>query len=90
MPCDKILTSSSIRFSGISSTLNFSISFKICFFANLPKEFLYSSLICFDTKFFKSSKSLAPKFFAKLSLIFTSSGFFTFNYFAVKFCFFIC
>ena len=77
MPCDKILTSSSKRFSGISSTLKFSISLRICVLANLPKEFLYSSLICLDTKIFKSAKSLAPKFFANSSFIFTSSDFLT-------------
>ena len=38
-------------------------------------EFLYSSLICFDTNDFKSFKSLAPRFLAKSSLILVSSGF---------------
>jgi len=73
------LISPSIKFSGISSTLIFSISLRIWFLANWSKEFLYSSLICFEIKVFKSFKSLAPKFWAKSSLIFTSSGFLTFK-----------
>ncbi len=78
MPCERILTSSSIKFSGISSTLIFSISFKIWFLDNWSNEFLYSSLICLDIKVLRSFKSFAPKFLAKLSSIFTSSGFLTF------------
>jgi len=34
-------------------------------------------LICLDINSFKLFKSFAPKFFAKLSSIFVSSGFFT-------------
>ena len=47
--------------------MNFSISFKIWFFPKASKEFLYSSLICFEINFFKSIKFLVPKFFAILS-----------------------
>ena len=79
MPCERILISSSIKFSGISSTLIFSISFNIWFLDSWSNEFLYSSFICFDINVLRSFKSLAPKFFAKLSSIFTSSGFFTFR-----------
>jgi len=43
----------------------------------MSKEFLNSSLICFETKDFKSFKSFAPKLLAKISSIFTSSDFFT-------------
>jgi len=43
----------------------------------MSNEFLNSSLICFETKIFKSDKSLAPKFFANSSSIFTSIDFFT-------------
>ena len=77
MPCDKTLISSSIKFSGILSTLNFSSSLRIWFFPNASREFLYSSLICFVTNIFRSDKSLAPKFFANSSLILDSSDFFT-------------
>ena len=79
MPCESILTSSLIKFSGISSTLIFSISFNIWFLDSWSNEFLYSSFICFEINIFRSFKSFAPKFFAKLSSIFTSSGFFTFK-----------
>ena len=58
-----------IKFSGISSTLIFSIFFNIWFLDNWSNEFLYSSFICFEINVLRSFKSLAPKFFAKLSLI---------------------
>ena len=77
IPWESIFTSSASKFSGISFTLNFSISFNIWFLVNRSREFLYSSLICFDINVFRSFKSFAPRFFANWSSILTSSGFFT-------------
>ena len=68
-PWLRIFNSCSINVIGISSILKFSISSKIWFFEIWSREFLYWSFNCFETKFFKSAKSLAPSFLANSSSI---------------------